>query len=107
LVVALDALFSESNDGVLADWYTGEPCCPMGEFLYFVSGGFASIYEYDFFLAFKQGVILGERVVVNGEAETLNLVRDAVEMTAEDKLFSLFRKKHVERQNAADFAGTQ
>jgi len=37
--------------------------------LNYVHGGFASTYEKDLFLQVRRGVVLQERVVVNGQGE--------------------------------------
>ena len=45
-------------DRVFAHWFTGELRCPQGELLNYVHGGYASTYEYDLLMDFKQGVLV-------------------------------------------------
>lgn len=63
----LETLFPGFPDGVFAHWYSGTIRCPQGKMLNYVHGGFASTYERDLFLEFKSGVLVGQKVVVNGE----------------------------------------
>ena len=65
----------------------------MGELLNFGRGGFTSVYESDLFIQIEQGVVVSERVVVNGEAATPVVVRAAPAENAEDKFLNLFRIK--------------
>lgn len=67
--VGLDALFPDYPDGVFAHWFAGELRCPIGAMLRYVHGGYGSTYENDLFIRVKQGVVLSERVVVNGKAD--------------------------------------
>ena len=68
--VALTDMFPGYPDGVFAHWYTGEMRCPQGELLKYVHGGYASSYEKDLFIDVRQGVVVGERVVENGQSES-------------------------------------
>jgi hypothetical protein len=45
-------------DKVFAHWFTGELRCPQGKLLNYVHGGYASTYEYDLMMEFKQGVLV-------------------------------------------------
>lgn len=47
-------------DKVFAHWFTGELRCPQGELLNYVHGGYASTYEYDLLMEFKQGVLINK-----------------------------------------------
>lgn len=67
--LTLNDLFPGYPDGVFAHWYTGELRCPRGALLDYVHGGFASRYEEDLFLKIENGLLVSERVVVNGKAE--------------------------------------
>lgn len=67
--VGLDALFPGYPDGVFAHWFTGELRCPSGALLRYVHQGYHSVYEKDLFFRVQRGVVLEERVVVNGQAE--------------------------------------
>jgi len=91
--VALDALFPDAKDGVLADWYTGELCCPMGELLHYGRGGFTSVYESDLFIRVEHGTMVGERVVVNGEAPAPNSLRVKPDKNGKSDFLSQFRQK--------------
>ena len=62
-------LFPDYPDGVFAHWYTGELRCTKGQLLKYVHGGYASRYEQDLFIDVVRGVVVAERVVVNGVAE--------------------------------------
>jgi len=68
--VDLTDMFPGYPDGVFAHWYTGEMRCPQGELLKYVHGGYASSYEKDLFIDVRQGVVVGERVVENGQSES-------------------------------------
>lgn len=63
--VGLDYLFPEFPNGVFAHWFSGEVRCPRGKLLNYVHGGYASSYEEDLFIEFKEGILQGIRVVKN------------------------------------------
>jgi hypothetical protein len=52
-------------DKVFAHWFTGELRCPQGELLDYVHGGYASTYEYDLMMEFKQGVLVHKYAIHN------------------------------------------
>lgn len=52
-------------DKVFAHWFTGELRCPQGALLDYVHGGYASTYEYDLLMEFKQGVLVNKHVKYN------------------------------------------
>ena len=66
---SLADLFPEYPDGVFAHWYTGELRCSKGQLLNYVHGGYASQYEQDLFIEVVRGVVVSERLEVNGVAE--------------------------------------
>jgi hypothetical protein len=66
---SLADLFPDYPDGVFAHWYTGELRCTKGKLLKYVHGGYASNYEQDVFIDVVRGVVVRERLVVNGVAE--------------------------------------
>ena len=70
--VDLKDVFPDYLDGVFAHWFTGELRCPQGERLRYVHNGFESKYEKDLFLTVRSGVVVGERLVVNGDAAEVN-----------------------------------
>lgn len=45
---------------VFAHWFTGELRCPQGAQLEYRHMGYASIYEYDLLMDFKQGILVGK-----------------------------------------------
>ena len=45
---------------VFAHWFTGQLRCPQGAQLQYRHMGYASIYEYDLLMDFKQGVLVGK-----------------------------------------------
>ena len=57
-------------DKVFAHWFTGELLCPQGELLNYVHGGYASTYEYDLMMEFKQGVLVHKYAKHNTYPET-------------------------------------
>ena len=62
----LNDLFPGFGYKVFAHWYSGEVRCPQGKLLKYVHGGYASTYERDLFLKFTKGVMVADRLVVNG-----------------------------------------
>ena len=54
---------------MFAHWFTGELRCTRGKLLKYVHGGYASSYEQDLFIEVVRGVVVAERLVVNGVAE--------------------------------------
>jgi hypothetical protein len=57
-------------DKVFAHWFTGELRCPQGKLLNYVHGGYASTYEYDLMMEFKQGVLVHKYAKQNTYPET-------------------------------------
>ena len=66
--VGMERVFPEYQNGLFAHWFTGELRCPQGALVKYVHGGFGSVYEKDLFFKVKKGVVLDQRVVVNGQA---------------------------------------
>lgn len=52
---------------VFADWFSGKIKVPQGKLLDYVHMGYASLYERDLILEFKNGVLANEYVVENEE----------------------------------------
>ena len=67
--VKLQDVFPQFPNGLFAHWYSGELRCPRGKLLNYVHGGYMSTYEEDLFIEVQDGLVIGERVVVNGKAE--------------------------------------
>lgn len=60
-ILSLRDVFPGFNQ-VFAHWFSGELRCPQGELLKYVHGGYASTYEYDLLMNFKQGVLVEKHV---------------------------------------------
>lgn len=86
----LETLFPGYPDGAFAHWFSGTIRCTIGKMLNYVHGGFASKFERDLFMEFKRGVLVSERIVVNGVAE--NDESEDFEVAA----FTVFPKKGKE-----------
>ena len=56
-------------DKVFAHWFTGELRCPQGDLVEYVHMGYASTYEYELFLEFKQGVLVHKYAIHNKPIE--------------------------------------
>ena len=70
--IPLSKIFPDNPKRVFAHWVTGELRCPEGKLLNYVHGGYASTYERDLFLEFRQGELMAERLVYNGNAPDPN-----------------------------------
>ena len=57
---------------VFASWYSGDIRIPEGELLKKINLGYASIFEKDRILTFKEGLLIGETVKDNTTSENLN-----------------------------------
>ncbi len=55
--VSLQTLFQEPGP-IFANWFDGVICLPQGKCLEYVHMGYASVYEEEIFLQFKEGVLL-------------------------------------------------
>ncbi len=69
--VDLDYLFPKQTE-VFASWYSGDIRIPDGELLKKINLGYASIFEKDRILTFKEGLLIGETVKDNTTSENLN-----------------------------------
>lgn len=67
--VTLQDYFPDAQNQVFAHWFTGEIRCTKGALLEYVHGGYASTYEEDLFFECKAGILVGERIVINGNDE--------------------------------------
>lgn len=61
----LDVLFPQQQEPIFAHWFTGILRCPKGALLKYVHFDFRSIYERDWLIYIKEGMVEGERVVIN------------------------------------------
>ena len=62
--VDLNYLFPNQSE-VFANWYTGKIRIPEGELLKKINLGYASVFEKDRFLTFKEGILISETVKNN------------------------------------------
>lgn len=62
--VGLDYLFPGKTE-VLAQWFTGEIRVPVGEMLQYIHMGYASVFEKDLILQFKNGILISEKEIDN------------------------------------------
>lgn len=66
---SLASVFPGFPDRVFAHWFTGKLRVPKGKLLNYVHMGYASTYEQDMFLHLRKGVLVGQEVKTNGEAQ--------------------------------------
>ena len=59
-------LFGDEN-AVHAVWFSGNIRFPQDEQLYYIHGGYASIYEQDMILSFEKGVLTNKQWIENEE----------------------------------------
>ena len=52
------------------DWFSGELHCSKGEFATYVHLGYASQYEQKLLVDIHKGLVVGERIEVNGSEVT-------------------------------------
>ena len=67
--VTIQDYFPGARNKVFAHWFTGEIRCIKGALLDYVHGGYGSTYEEDLFIECKGGILIGERLVINGKDE--------------------------------------
>lgn len=61
------------TDIVLADWFSGKIVIPQGERVQYIHMGYASIYEKELHISFKDGLLKNERIISN--EKTVNEIR--------------------------------
>ena len=69
--VDLSYLFPNKTE-VFADWFSGDIRIPEGELLKKINLGYASVFEKDRILSFKEGIIIGETVKDNTKPDNIN-----------------------------------
>ena len=69
--VDLSYLFPNITE-VFADWFSGDIRIPEGELLKKINLGYASVFEKDRILSFKEGIIIGETVKDNTKEDNIN-----------------------------------
>ena len=62
--VDLSYLFPNKTE-VFADWFSGDIRIPEGELLKKINVGYASVFEKDRFLTFKEGILISETIKNN------------------------------------------
>ena len=65
----LESVFPGHPKRVFAHWYSGTLRIPQGRQLQYVHMGYGSTYERDLILTLQKGVVVGEEVRLNGQAE--------------------------------------
>ena len=69
--VDLSYLFPNKTE-VFAEWFSGDIRIPEGELLKKINLGYASVFEKDRILSFKEGIIIGETVKDNTKPDNIN-----------------------------------
>ena len=69
--VDLSYLFPNKTE-VFADWFSGDIRIPEGELLKKINLGYASVFEKDRILSFKEGIIIGETVKDNTKPDNID-----------------------------------
>lgn len=68
----LATVFPDYPERVFAHWFTGNLRIPEGKLIKYVHMGFASQYERDFFLVFRNGILVSTETRKNGMASDKN-----------------------------------
>jgi hypothetical protein len=69
--VDLNYLFPNKIE-VFAGWYSGDIRIPEGELLKKINLGYASVFEKDRILSFKEGILISETVKDNTKPDNIN-----------------------------------
>ena len=69
--VDLNYLFPNKTE-VFADWFSGNIRIPEGELLKKINLGYASVFEKDRILSFKEGILISETVKDNTKSDNIN-----------------------------------
>lgn len=69
--VDLNYLFPNKTE-VFADWFSGDIRIPEGELLEKINLGYASVFEKDRILTFKEGILISETVKNNTKSNNIN-----------------------------------
>lgn len=79
-----------AGPGRFAFWFTGMLRCPMGKQLAYRHFGYGSIYERDLCLCFKEGHLVGSRIVDNFQLKviSLRLVRRLQSRLTDEEVFT-------------------
>lgn len=59
--------FFRQKQSVFANWFSGEIRIPQGEMLDYIHLGYATLYEKDLFLVFKNGILISKYEVNNSD----------------------------------------
>ena len=68
----INTLFPKSDSPVFAEWFSGVIRIPRGELIKYFHGGFASVYERDEYVEFKDGVLTDQSIKENTLDEAPN-----------------------------------
>lgn len=95
--VGMDFIFPNQKS-VFAEWFSGEIRLPMGKMLNYVHGGYNSTFEVDIFLEFKNGLLIGKRIVNNLEkiAEEMRIKELEIALKKNSfltKIMNIWKKK--------------
>lgn len=107
-------LLFPDEDRVFANWYSGVVRLPHGELLDYVHGGYASTFEFDFFLTFKDGKLVQERWVKNKQPEKTHIEKWLEENTPDDPIKAqewldklMAMKSKIEKSSSSKKGGTE
>lgn len=68
----INTLFAQRDGPVFAEWFSGAIRIPRGELINYIHGGFASVYERDEWLEFKEGVVTDQWIKENTLDEAIS-----------------------------------
>jgi len=91
----VDYIFPNQHE-VFAEWFTGVVRIPQGDMLDYVHGGYESTFESDLFLEFKNGKLIGQRIVDNILEAAKDLINRKREIVLEKEITpakEIIRKK--------------
>ena len=72
------------QEKVFAEWFTGEIRIPHGEMLQYYHMGYASVYEKELYLEFKNGCLVGQREIENSSSLPQNELFDMLDDYRDD-----------------------
>jgi len=90
----LKKMFGKEN--VFANWFTGEIIIPQGEQVQYIHMGYASIYERELHISFKNGIKRNERTVSNEKIANkieINKKKMQIAKKIQDTLFYLVKMR--------------
>ena len=72
------------QEKVFAEWFSGELRIPHGEMLQYYHMGYASVYEKELYLEFKNGCLVGQREIVNSGSLHKKIISELTDDNWED-----------------------